>query len=196
MNSDIIQLSEKIGRLKASKEEIIKRHGQIAGRITNLEEEAADLKQCLDIVRLIGNQTQQRMETALCAIGNAALKSVFGDKYEFKTQFILKRNQTELEILLVNRENGSILTPVGNVGGGVIDLLSMSLRLTMWTLQNPRSRPIMVLDEPFKFLSKNLKPLAAEMLKTLAAKMNIQFIIVTHESEIVEIADKTITIGE
>jgi|TARA_Y100000310_G_C20627424_1_gene786734 DNA repair exonuclease SbcCD ATPase subunit len=48
-----------------------------------------------------------------------------------------------------------------------------------------------LLDEPFKFLSKNLLPRASELLKELSEKLDLQFIMVTHLDELTDCADKT-----
>jgi DNA repair exonuclease SbcCD ATPase subunit len=50
------------------------------------------------------------------------------------------------------------------------------------------------LDEPFKNLSKDLQSKAGEILKLLSQKLGIQIIMITHEQELMEIADKTFEI--
>jgi len=47
-----------------------------------------------------------------------------------------------------------------------------------------------VLDEPFRFLSRELQGRAGEMLKLLSQKLGIQFIFVTHVQDLVEAADR------
>ena len=46
------------------------------------------------------------------------------------------------------------------------------------------------MDEPLKFLSKDLQSRAAEMLQDLSHRLKLQFIIVTHEEQLVEGADR------
>jgi DNA repair exonuclease SbcCD ATPase subunit len=49
---------------------------------------------------------------------------------------------------------------------------------------------LIILDEPFKFISRDLQERAGEILKTLSKKMNLQILMVTHIPEFIEVADK------
>ncbi|GAH03868.1 unnamed protein product [marine sediment metagenome] len=42
----------------------------------------------------------------------------------------------------------------------------------------------MILDEPFRFVSKGYRPAVREMMKTLAEEAGCQFILVTHDPEL------------
>ena len=49
---------------------------------------------------------------------------------------------------------------------------------------------VIVLDEPFRFLSRDLQERAGEILKTLSERMQLQIIMVSHIGEIIDVADK------
>jgi DNA repair exonuclease SbcCD ATPase subunit len=66
----------------------------------------------------------------------------------------------------------------------------------MWRLQTPPSRPTIVLDEPFKHLSQDLRPKAAEMLKEISSKLGLQIIMVTHDVDLVEAADRLFLVSQ
>ena len=68
--------------------------------------------------------------------------------------------------------------PMEESGGGVVDLAAFALRLASWSMQAPRSRNCIMLDEPFKHLSKNLHDKASEMIKAVSKKLHVQFIII------------------
>ena len=40
-----------------------------------------------------------------------------------------------------------------------------------------------VLDEPFRFVSREYRPAIAELVKELSEELNVQFVLVTHSSE-------------
>lgn len=108
-----------------------------------------------------------------------ALQSVFDDPYQFEIVFERKRNRTEAALLFKDGENE--LDPMNSVGGGVIDVASFALRLACLVLSN--ARPILILDEPFRFVSVDLRPRVATMVQEMAEQLEVQFIIVTHDPE-------------
>lgn len=143
------------------------------------------------ILQQIATTTQQNLQYHISAIVTKALQDVFDGKLQFECVFESKRGRTECQ-LLFRTENGDLLTPIDSSGGGAIDIASFALRLTFWALKN--SRGVLIFDEPFKFLSCDLWPKAAQMLQSLAKNMGVQIIMVTHIPDFIEVADKAFKI--
>jgi DNA repair exonuclease SbcCD ATPase subunit len=185
--------------LKEIRSTIEQKKGQrdlIESTIESLQEGATSLKKEIKrsekaqaIIQKVAQDTQSQLEYHISDIVTMALDTIFDEPYKFKVQFVLKRNKTECE--LVFERDGESIDPLPSSGGGVIDTASFALRIALWTLQAPKSRNTIILDEPFKFLSKDLLPRACELLQELRSKLNLQFIIVTHLDELAECADKT-----
>lgn len=156
----------------------------------------AKAKQCSkDIVRAIAAReiiqrattlTQQKLAENVSGITSLVLCTVLPDNYEFKANFVSKRNSTECEFQLF--KNGKERHPLDNVGGGVGDLESFGLRMSFWSMYP--NRPVMVLDEPFKCLDIDAQEKASEMLKMLSKELGIQIIMVSHLPNIIGSADK------
>ncbi len=68
--------------------------------------------------------------------------------------------------------------------GGVIDLCSFALRISCIALSKPRLRKVILLDEPFRNLDVQNRMKIGMLLEQLAEDFNMQFILVTHESEL------------
>ena len=49
---------------------------------------------------------------------------------------------------------------------------------------------MIILDEPFRFISRDLQARAGEILKMLSQKLGLQILMVTHIGEMIDIADK------
>ena len=168
---------------------------EIKNRLYNLSQQKDSLtkeinysEKAQSIIQLVAQQTQKELEYHISDIVSLALETIFDDPYKFKIEFVLKRNKTECE-LLFERE-GELINPLSASGGGVIDVASFALRIALWTLQAPKSRNTIILDESFKFVSKDLLPRVGELLQELSKKLNLQFILVTHLDELEECADK------
>jgi DNA repair exonuclease SbcCD ATPase subunit len=110
------------------------------------------------------------------------LEAVFDEPYEFKMAFVEKRGRTEVELTF--EKDGQVVDPLGASGGGVVDVASFALRVAAILLSGPKSRRLLVLDEPFKFLSKMYRPRIRQLLEELAKEMSMQIIMVTHIDEL------------
>ena len=64
--------------------------------------------------------------------------------------------------------------------------------MRLWSLG--KTRRLIVLDEPFRYLSTDLQPKAGEMLRKLSQRLKLQVIMVTHEEEMMEIADRLFSV--
>lgn len=74
-------------------------------------------------------------------------------------------------------------------------MVTFALRICLWCIQTPRPAPIMILDEPFRFLSPECRMKAGELMRGFSTELGIQFIIVTHDRELAEAADRTFSVS-
>lgn len=135
-----------------------------------------------EILQDLAQQIQQRAHHKISEIVTKALQTVFEDPYEFKIEFTKKRGKTEAEIKFVR--DGQEIDPMTASGGGVVDVTAFALRLACLCLSRPRARLLVVLDEPFKFVSVDLLPRIRYLLKMLTEETDAQFIIITHLPEL------------
>lgn len=110
------------------------------------------------------------------------------DPYKLTMEFVDRRDKNECDLRF--ERQGNLMKPLDSSGVGAIDVASFALRIAAWSIQFPKSRPVIILDEPFKFLDKSKHGRAFEMLKELSLKLGLQFIIVTHEEGLTENADR------
>jgi DNA repair exonuclease SbcCD ATPase subunit len=75
-----------------------------------------------------------------------------------------------------------------SVGGGVVDVCSFGLRLAALMLRTPAPRKLLLLDEPFKFVSEEYRPYIVDMIKAVADQMGVQIVLITHIPELMVLA--------
>jgi len=184
---------------------LLKAHKTL-GAIEQVEKDLTTLKKNLEAVqgkidavneaRIViqdtAQKTQANIEYRLASLVSMALASVFDDPYEFVVAFQQKRNQTEAELLF--SRGGELFSPMESSGGGAVDIASFALRLVFLSLST--ARKVLVLDEPFKYVSVDKQPACSEMLKQLSEKLGIQIIMVSHLPEIITAADNIIKIDK
>lgn len=97
----------------------------------------------------------------------------------------MQRNQKFYTFLL--EKNGNRSSILNYVGGGVVNLLVFLLHVVLLTVSS--NRKFLILDEPFAALSSNYRENIGEFLKLLRDKTGIQFLIISHQTEIDEAAE-------
>ena len=140
-------------------------------------------------LQTVAQNTQEKLKFDIEAIVNLALESVFPDEYLFQMNFEVSRGKTEAELVFQDKRTGQTIDPMEASGGGVVDLTCFALRIAAFALESGTDN-LIILDEPFKFISRDLQERAGEILKTLSKKMNLQILMVTHIPEFIEVADK------
>jgi DNA repair exonuclease SbcCD ATPase subunit len=73
---------------------------------------------------------------------------------------------------------------LNSTGGGVVDVASFALRVACLILHRPRLSKVMVLDEPFKFVSAQYRDRVRTMLERLSQDLDMQIIMVSHIDEL------------
>lgn len=181
---------QQVGRkmeLEDSIEQLIRKVRQDKRRLKRLEKAHAIIKQ-------VGLETQQQLKVHISDITSLALDSVFDEPYKLVLDFVERRDKTECDILF--EKDGSYIDPLTAAGGGVVDLAAFALRIASWAMRTPRTRNTIILDEPFKHLSKDLHDRASQMIQNLSKQLGIQFIIVTHEPALSQFADKVFEVKQ
>jgi len=172
---------------------------QIERSITHLESLIDEGKVALrahekakKILQEVALKTQQQLSYNVSDIVSMALETVFETPYELKLEFIERRNKTECDIYFVR--DGLKIDPFSG-GGGAIDIAAFALRVALWSMQQPKPRPTLILDEPFKHLKgEDANRKVLEMVSKISKKLNIQIIMVSDErvsrEVTIEFADK------
>lgn len=156
-------------------------------------------ERALEIVKQVGLATQKQLEYLLSDQVSLAMEAVFDDPYQLKVNFVEKRGKTEVELLFCRRDLE--LPPIGNVGGGTIDIASLALRIAYWSMrQDKKVRPLLLLDEPFSRLKgEEANRRALAIIREISRTLGLQIIMISDErvsrEDIVSNADRVFQVG-
>lgn len=138
------------------------------------------------VVLEVAQKTQANIGGRISDLVSLALAAVFDDPYRLRIDFVQRRGVTEADLFFARGDH--LADPMTACGGGTIDIASFALRLAVWTLS--RSRPLFILDEPFRNLSLDRQAKAGLMLQQLSRRLGLQIVMVSHNPEIISGADK------
>lgn len=120
------------------------------------------------------------------------LAYIFDSDLEFKIEIKEVRGKPEAEFYVINNQNGSSLKtkPQEARGGGVVDIISLALRVAMLQCSSIKIDGPLILDEPAKHVSEGYITHVGEFLRQVTKTFGRQVIMVTHDRHLSEIADK------
>ena len=119
-----------------------------------------------------------------------ALQFTFGPELEFKVELTERRGQPEADFYVVSKYGGFEVknTPQDSRGGGVVDVISLALRISLLHASRPAIPGPLLMDEPGKHLSEQFLPNLAQFLKVVS-DTGRQVIMVTHNTYLTGAAD-------
>jgi DNA repair exonuclease SbcCD ATPase subunit len=150
-------------------------------KLKQTQQELEEAQEALNIARGVSLQIQSLVHAQINSVVSRCLEAVFDEPYEFQIIFETKRSKTEARMVFLR--NGKEFDPLTSCGGGVVDVAAFALRVAAISLSRPRGRLLLVMDEPFKFVSRVYRGRVKAMLDSLATDMGFQFVMVTHIDE-------------
>ena len=150
------------------------------GNLNVLNEYKENLEKAQAIIQIVAQATQEEFKYQITELVSLAEAAVFDDPYELDIEFVQKRNQTEANLWFVRE--GERIHPLSASGGGAVDVAAFALRVSLWSLLKPKSRPILILDEPFSRLKgedANVKVI--QMVKEVSQQLGLQIIMISDE---------------
>jgi len=176
-------------RRKGEKLQVEKQVVKTRTELKELKRELHTYEQAREIIRKVSLKTQQKLQVHISDVASLAMDAIFEDPYKLQVDFVQRRNKTECDITFVRGDKQPI-KPMDATGGGAVDVAAFALRISSWTMNRPRTSNTILLDEPMRFLSRDLQERASQMIKELSTKLGVQFIIITHEPTLATYADR------
>lgn len=163
-------------------------------RLQRLEKDLEDSKKAQEVINIVAKATQEELQYHLSDLVSLAMSGIFPDPYGLKVEFTPRRGKVEADMNF--EKNGNLVDPLSATGGGTVDVGGLSLRFSCWAIGSPRTRPVLILDEPLKWLKGNDLPMkGSQMIQEISKKLGLQIIMVSHDPELIEGADKIISVS-
>lgn len=177
---------------KAIKESLIKEKNSLSAKIVTINKQLELHTKARWILVEVALQTQNTFFDKIEFLVTSALQSVYPDRnIRFICKFERKRNKSECYLLVVEGD-GEPFDPIFETGGGLVDTISMALRFVFCRIAEQKTRPILILDEPFKNADHfGMREQLSLFLREISTKLDCQVLLITHEPELIEVADKS-----
>lgn len=178
MNVELRDLCNKYIGLQAKRDLVKKQISEVKKSVDYTTHRKEILDELQVAVQQCAARTQNKVRDRFVTIVQSCMDVVFPGEYEFHLDFVPRRGKTEVDIYLT--KDGNTLDPMQSNGGGLVDVISIALRVACLTMSNVDK--ILFLDEPMKCLRGDAKSKMGELLNMLSHKLGIQIICVADVS--------------
>jgi DNA repair exonuclease SbcCD ATPase subunit len=195
---DITQLQSQINDLRADVSSRELSNSKINNQITAIDSQIGSANHEIDLavkaietLDRIASVNRQAIKTQFVDAINSALKVVFGDQLTIDMEWTIKRSRPNLTFYLVTPNARREITPTGSgMGGGVMDLIALVLRIMFQVVRPQGLRRISFLDEPLRMLDRESQTKAAQFLSSICEQLDWTMVLVSHSEEIISEADR------
>lgn len=196
MNTPLTQLKEYHNVIKSEylsrkgrRDQLLDLKEKSENRLVEVKTDAELKEKTAELLLMLGDRARQQAKENVELMVSNALQFVFNEDIQFKIKFDQKRNRAEAKFLIVSNYEGQLVEvePEDSRGGGIVDVVSITLRIALAELFNIKGP--MVMDEPAKHLSSEYIQNFAVFLRQISEQFNRQIIMITHNTTLAECGD-------
>lgn len=193
MISKLNALKDKYTRELAIKNSIESSIANYNSLIFDIDQKTEMCDKAALLLTAVSLDAKKTVTTFLEDIVTDALSYISSGQYSFKIEIEETGKSTKCEFYIVETIDGeeSKQKPQDACGGGFIDIISTTLRYAYLNLySNPKLMGPVILDEPGKMVSSEMSIKFGEFIKKLGQEFDRQTIMITHNDNLMNIADK------
>lgn len=175
-----------ISKEEGKREKILEQIDHCKKAINDIQSEIELLERVNILFQKTSEFARNQAKLQIESLVTNCLQYVFENDIEFKIEIEELRNKPSANFYVITKENGMIIKtkPELSRGGGVVDIISLALRIAFLQIHKPKIQGPLILDEPAKHVSEDYIFNVADFLKKTSEMFERQIIIVTHNNHL------------
>lgn len=192
----IDNLQSKINQLEGKLSLVQEQYNTLIALCESLKKDKNNIAKAIELVNLIQTSTVGKTKEAFESIVTFALQYIYSPEYSFN--FVLDRRGAmgTLDYNIVSPKCKTPHDPLDSEAGGILDVVSLALRVALLDIAQPKCDGPIILDESTKHLSAEFLSRASQFLAVVSERFQKQIILVTHQDEYLNYNYNTIKLGE
>lgn len=192
---DVKQAAERLTKQIGERDLLLKQKENAVIRQATAEQELGVNDKVQILLQKTSDYARQQAKNRIEEIVTSALSVVFGKEYLFRLTLEVRSNRPEVDYWLESEGITTQLKPPDyDKGGGVIDVITLALRLAVGELSGVQG-PIFM-DEVGKHVSAEFAPNVAFFLKEYSQKFGRQIVLITHNEALAEVGDVSLAVSQ
>lgn len=177
---------EFISKEQGKKEKIIEQITENKKRIEKIEIDVELLEKVSLIFQKTSEFAREQAKKQIETLVTKCLQFVFENDIQFIIEIDELRGKANAEFYVISEIDDILIKtkPELSRGGGVVDIISLALRIAFLQIHKPKIEGPVILDEPAKHVSEEFIFNVADFLKQASEMFNRQIIMVTHNQHL------------
>lgn len=198
LNNDLDLLKEHFYREETKKNILEDKKKALEKSIEEIKKETDTLEKLTILFQKTSRYARNQGKTQIESLTTRSLKYIFKRDYDFQIEISEKRNTSSADFFVVEEtENGQVKTrPEISKGGGIVDIVSLALRMAFLENYRPRVEGPLILDEPAKHVSEEYIFDIGDFLLQFSRQMNRQIIMITHNIHLASLAKTSYKVSQ
>ena len=180
------QFNMKLGKLESLKDQVKSSNSKIA----QLELKEDQVAKASLFLQSLSDTTRIQVIEKIAGIVTDALQTVKDKNLVFQMNLVTKNNQPTLEMGILDKLSGQTYDILQSMGGGVADLVSVTLRIALLCRWQPNLSRVIIMDEVGKFISVKDQEIFSEFIRKLSEALNLQLVWISHSNVLTSQAHK------
>ena len=194
---DYIELDNKINMLKnyfsreSGKRDKVSEQIQInKAKISKINENIELLENVNILLQKTSEYGREQAKKQIEIIVTNCLQYVFDSNIEFIIELEQLYGKPNAQFYVITKSDNEVIKtkPELSRGGGIVDIISLALRISFLQIHKPLVEGPLILDEPAKHVSEEYIFNVADFLKRISEMFNRQVIMVTHNNHLSSIS--------
>jgi len=184
-------LSAFISRQEGKRDQLIELKSTYEEDLANIIKEVDLLDQVMVLFQKTSEYARSQAKSQIENLVTKCLQYVFESNIEFRIEIEELRNKANAEFYVINDNPDFFLKtkPEQSRGGGIVDIVSLALRISFMQTHKPTIEGPLILDEPAKHVSEDYIYNVGDFLRQSSTMFNRQIIMVTHNSHLAELSE-------
>lgn len=161
-------------------------------KLDSLNKELDLLEQVTILFQKTSIFAREQAKVQIESLVTKCLQYVFNTNIEFSIEIDELRNKANAEFYIITEADDMIIKtkPEQSRGGGIVDIVSLALRIAFLQIHKPPLEGPLLLDEPAKHVSDEYIYNVGDFLSQTSQMFNRQILMVTHNQHLASLGNK------
>ena len=193
LRDQLAALSQQLSRQQGVADNLQKQIESKLQRIQQGKNDVLELEKDREVLKRASVMAREVAKQAIEQACTRGLQTVHGPGYSLAIKINENTQRPSAEFKILSPTEGGVEENdvMEDRGGGVLDVVSLLSRMAYLEMQSdPPNQGPLLLDEPGKQVSLDNTPALANVMKQIAKEYNRQLIVITHNEDLANLADK------
>ncbi len=175
-----------ISKEQGKKEKILEQINENNDLIKNIQLQIDLIEKVSLLLQRTSEFARNQAKIQIESLVTNCLQYIFESNIEFKIEIEELYGKPNAEFFVITEADNTVIKtkPEQSRGGGVVDIISLALRIAFLQVHKPRIEGPLILDEPAKHVSEDYIFNVADFLKKTSEMFDRQIIMVTHNNHL------------